>query len=230
MATRNLMYVLPVAITALSFQVRAQQPLIDFHGCAILASVVRMEVIKARFGGSTEAYGKPNYSARDDIALCNQTARSATSAYTSALRRAGIHVTWGLHAGYSSDYCLSHLLAQCYPRGDPAMPALNKSDRTFVMRTWAAVYDSIASQMSLYPGSDVSRFRASELARRIRRAIDANHLGYTNLHWHRMLILNTWPHCMGCTWPQGNDENEQQIGLELSGISAASGRDQRIQH
>jgi hypothetical protein len=48
MATSNLMYVLPVAIAAMSFQVRAQQPLIDVYGCAILASVVRMEVIKAR--------------------------------------------------------------------------------------------------------------------------------------------------------------------------------------
>lgn len=191
MATSNLMYVLPVVIAALSFQVRAQQPLIDVYGCAILASVVRMEVIKARFGRSTEAYGKLNYSARDDRALCNQTARSATGAYTSALRQASIYVTWGLHAGYSGDYCLSHLLSQCYPRGDPAMPPLNKHDRTFIMRTWAAVYDSIASQMSLYPGSDVSRFRASELGLRIRRAIDANHLVYTNAHWQRMLILNT---------------------------------------
>jgi hypothetical protein len=178
MATSNLMYVLPVAIAAMSFQVRAQQPLIDVYGCAILASVVRMEVIK-------------DYSARDDRALCNQTARSATGAYTSALRQASIYVTWGLHAGYSGDYCLSHLLSQCYPRGDPAMPPLNKHDRTFIMRTWAAVYDSIASQMSLYPGSDVSRFRASELGLRIRRAIDANHLVYTNAHWQRMLNLNT---------------------------------------
>ena len=182
MATGNLVYVLPVAIAALSFQVWAQQPLIDVHGCAILASVVRMEVIRASFGRSTEAYGKLYYPARDDIALCNQTARSATGAYTSALRQANIYVTWGLHTGHSGDYCLSYLLSQCYPRGDPAMPPLNEHDRTFVMRTWAAVYDSIASQMSHYPGSDVSRFRASELGRRIRRAIDANHLVNTNVH------------------------------------------------
>lgn len=178
MRIRKLMYILTAATAALSTPARAQQPLIGIDGCAILASVVYTEVTQARLGSSAGPYRDPFYTGRDEITLCNQTARSTTSAFTSALRHANIYVTWGHHTGYSGDYCLSHLLSQCYPTGDPAMPPLSNTERTFVMRSWQSVHDSIASQMSLYPGSNVSLFRGNELGRSIRRSIVASSIDY----------------------------------------------------
>lgn len=170
----SLVYILLTATAGLSAPAYAQQSLIGIDGCAILASVVYTEVTEARLGYSSGPYGAWLYSGRNEVTLCNQTARSTTSAFTSALRKANIYVTWGLHTGYSGDYCLSHFLSQCYPTGDPAMPPLSETDRSFVTRSWQAVYDSIARQMSMYPGSDASRFHGPELGRSIRRSITAS--------------------------------------------------------
>jgi len=106
--------------------------------------------------------------------LCNEAARSVTRAFASALRTANIHVTWGFHAGYAGDYCLSHFLSQCYPRGNPAMPPLTKSEWSFVTRSWQAVHDSVRYRMTHYPGSDVARFQADALGRSIRRSVLAH--------------------------------------------------------
>lgn len=159
---------------------RAQEPLVGVDGCAILASVVFTEVTRARLGYWSGASGDLLYAGRNEIVLCNQTTRSVTNAFAAALHRANIYVTWGFHTGYSGDYCLSHFLSQCYPSGDPALPPLDDSDRSFLMQSWRAVRDSIDVRTALYPGSDVARFRRGELGRSIRRSILAgahdNHL------------------------------------------------------
>ncbi len=180
MATRigSLLYIPMMAIAGLSVPAHAQQPLIGIDGCAILASVVYTEVTEARLGYSVGPHGAWLYTGRNELTLCNQTARSTTSSFTAALRQANIYVTWGLHTGYSGDYCLSHFLSQCYPTGDPAMPPLSKADRSFVMRSWQAVYDSISGRMSMHPGSDVSRFHGSQLGQSIRRSITASNIDY----------------------------------------------------
>lgn len=180
MATRTFTVTYILLATAISWSapVRAQQPLIGIDGCAVLASVVYTEVTKARLGYSTGPNSDPLSSGRGEITLCNQTARNATRAFASALRQANVFITWGFHTGYGGDYCLSHFLSQCYPTADPAMPSLSKEDRSFVMRSWRAVHDSIATRMSLYPGSDVSRFRGDELARSIKRSIAARRIDY----------------------------------------------------
>ena len=149
----------------------AQQAVIGVDGCAILASVVYTEVTEARLGYSSGLPGDLLYSGRNEITLCNQSARSVTGAFSSALRQSNIHVTWGFHTGYSGDYCLSHFLSQCYPRGNPSMPTLSKAERSFVMRSWQAVYASVQSRMAPYPGSDVTRFQAGDLGRSIRRSV-----------------------------------------------------------
>jgi len=151
----------------------AQNALIGVDGCAILASVVYTEVTQARLGYSPGSAADLRYTGRDDITLCNQSARSVTRAFSAALRSTNIHVTWGFHTGYRGDYCLSHFLSQCYPRGNPAMPPLSKSERSFVMHTWAAVHDSVQSHMAQYPGSDVVRFQAGDLRHSIRRSVIA---------------------------------------------------------
>lgn len=150
---------------------RAQQALAGVDGCAILASVVYREVTQAGLGFSSGPGRDLLYSGRDEITLCNQAARSVTRAFTAALRTANIHVTWGFHTGYGGDYCLSHFLSQCYPRGNPAIPPLSKSEWSFVTRSWQAVHDAVGYRMAHYPGSDVARFQADELGRSIRRSV-----------------------------------------------------------
>jgi hypothetical protein len=149
----------------------AQHALIGVDGCAILATVVYAEVVQARLGYSPGSGANLLYTGRDELALCNQSARSVTRAFSAALRSTDIHVTWGFHTGYSGDYCLSHFLSRCYPRANPSMPPLSKSERSFVMHSWQAVHDSVQTHMAQYPGSDVVRFQARELGRSIRRSV-----------------------------------------------------------
>lgn len=172
--THPLKWILAVLIVALPTSARAQQPLTGVDGCAILASVVYTEVTEARLGYYSGPSGDPFFSGQYETTLCDETAHSVTRAFTAALRQANIDVTWGFHVGYSGDYCPGHVLSQCFPTGDPAMPPLSERDRSFVMRSWEAVYDSVSGQMSLYPGSNVSRFQGSELGRSIRRLITAS--------------------------------------------------------
>ena len=159
--------------TMCSATAAAQQALIGVDGCAILASVVYTEVTQARLGYSSAPRADLFYAGRDEVTLCNQSTRSVTRAFSSALRGMNIYVTWGFHTGYSGDYCLSHFLSQCYPRGNPAMPDLSKSEQSFVMQSWRAVHDSVQPRMAHYPGSDVVRFEAADLGRSIRRSVVA---------------------------------------------------------
>jgi len=150
---------------------RAQNPVIDGDGCAILASVVYTEVSEARLRFSS-AYGSdPQYAGGSRISLCSQTTRSVTAAFAAALQRSNIYISWGFHTGYSGDYCLSHFLSQCYPTGDPAMPPLSEDEQSFVMHSWQVVRDSVRYRMAQYPGSDAARFRDHDLRQSIRRSI-----------------------------------------------------------
>ena len=176
MATRafTLTYIVLAATVGWSAPVRALESLLGVDGCAILASVIYTEVTEARLGYAVVPDDDVFSSGGNEIALCDETARSATSAFAYALRQVNIYVSWGLHTGYSGDYCLSRFLSQCFPTGDPAMPLLSTEERIFVMRSWQAVQDSITARMSLYPGSNVSHFLGDELARSIRRSIAAS--------------------------------------------------------
>ena len=169
--THSLLYILLAATLGSPVQAQTRQPPVGIDGCAILASVVYAAVIEARPGYPAGPGGEPFYSARNEAAVCSQTAHSVTSAFTSALRKINIHVTWGLHAGSGSDHCPGHFLSRCYPMGDPTMPPLSRRDESFVAWSWQAIYDSIATRMSPYHLSDVSRFRGDELARSIRRTV-----------------------------------------------------------
>ncbi len=187
MRIRTISFVCILCVTSmrLSAPASAQQALVGVDGCAILASVVYTEVTEARLGHSSGPGRDLLYSGQDEITLCNQSTRSVTSAFTSALRDTNIHVTWGFHQGYSGDYCLSHFLSQCYPRGNPALPPLTKSERSFVTRSWQAVHDSVQFRMARYPGSDVARFQADELGHSIRRLVYADSTEDRSQHYAR---------------------------------------------
>ncbi len=150
---------------------RADNPAIGVDGCAILASVVFTEVTEARLGFSLDYDSDLLYAGRNEITLCNDATRSVTGAFKAALRQSNIYVTWGFHTGYGGDYCLSHFLSQCYPTRDPAMPPMTTDERSFVMRSWQAVRDSVHYRMAHYPGSDVARFEDRDLRRSIRRTM-----------------------------------------------------------
>ncbi len=173
MRTRTIAFVCFLLASGLGWPTaaRAQSAIIGMDGCAILASVVYSEVTRARLGYSSGPAANPLYTGRNEITLCNQTTRSVTRAFTAALRQSNLYVTWGFHAGYSGDYCLSHFLSQCYPSGDPAMPPLREEDRSFVMRSWRAIRGAVYDNMALNPGSDVTRFNGGELGRSIRRSM-----------------------------------------------------------
>jgi len=158
--------------------VRADNPVIGVDGCAILASVVFTEVTEARLGFSPSYMSDVLYAGRNEVTLCNHSTRSVTGAYKAALRQSNIHITWGFHTGYSGDYCLSHFLAQCYPTPDPAMPPLTREERSFVMRSWQAVRDSVHSRSVEYPGSDVTRFEDHDLRQSIRWSMRPDRVEY----------------------------------------------------
>jgi hypothetical protein len=154
-----------------------QQVPVGIDGCAVLASIVYREVTEARLGysaGPSEFFS----AGRTETLQCTRTVHSATSAYTAALRMTGIRVTWGLHAGYGGGHCLSHLLAQCVPVEDRALPPLSREQRRFVRLSWQSVQGAITTRMSVYSTSDVSRFQCGELARSIRHSIGANRSGH----------------------------------------------------
>jgi hypothetical protein len=171
MRTFTVVYFLLAAALVWPGVARAQDLLIGADGCAILASLVYAEVTEARPGFSPGHGIDPLYAGRNEITLCTRATRSVTSAYSAALRQSNIFVTWGFHAGYDGDYCLSHVLSQCYPTGNPAMPPLGEDERSFLVRSWHAVRDSVHFRMAQYPGSDVARFRDHDLRQSIRRSI-----------------------------------------------------------
>jgi hypothetical protein len=183
--TISCVFILLAASMPLTAPASPQQALVGVDGCAILASVVYTEVTQARLGYSSGPGADLLYAGQDEITLCNQSTRSVTRAFTSALRHTNIHVTWGFHTGYSGDYCLSHFLSQCYPRGNPAMPSLSKSERSFVIRSWQAVHDSVQYRMAQYPGRDVARFQADELGRSIRRLVHTSSIESQTQHYAR---------------------------------------------
>lgn len=152
---------------------RAQNLVVGVDGCAILASIVFTEVTEARLGFSAGSPRDLLYAGRNEITVCNEATRSVTGAFAAALRQANVYVTWGFHTGYRGDYCLSHFLSQCYPTGDPAMPPMDKTERSFVTRSWRAVLDSVYYRMAPYPGGDVVRFEVDDLGLGIRRIIAA---------------------------------------------------------
>ena len=173
MATRKLAVLAAVLITAFTAQesVRAQQPLIGVDGCAILATLVYTEISDAGMFHSSGLAGMLTYLGRDEVTICNRAAQTVSGAFASSLRQMNIYISWGAGHRGSGDYCLSHYLSQCYPRGNPNMPALSVRDRLFVSHTWRAVFATVSGRVGVMPGGDVVRFKADDLRRDLRSSI-----------------------------------------------------------
>ncbi len=112
--------------------------------------------------GLTQIADPPQY--------CMDTAAVTTAAFGAAMHEAGIPVSWGQQTSRSGDYCLSHYLEQCYPRGEFA-GAASASQLRFVHDSWRAVSQSIRAVMPYGVASDMTVFETSSLAGSMKRKL-----------------------------------------------------------
>lgn len=134
-------------------------------GCARLASIVFDSVIEA-------STGKPGASARatGGIETCAAAAATTSRAYTSAMARLNVGVSWQgpMNPG---DYCASHDLRQCYPEGGsgpwPGLPG----EYRFVTDSWRAVRWSVLSRTQFGGDGDVIVYDPVELRRSLALAM-----------------------------------------------------------
>ncbi len=99
----------------------------------------------------------------DPPEYCLDTAAVTTAAFGAAMHEAGIPVTWGLQTSRSGDYCLSHYLEQCYPRGEFG-GAATASQLSFVHDSWRSVSQSVSAVMPYGVVSDIAVFETGTLA------------------------------------------------------------------
>ena len=149
----------------------AQDAVLGVDGCAILANVVYTEIAlqdshRWRAAGHTLFFPGP-----DQLTICNNAARSISYAFTKSLRRMNVYISWGAASRGSGDYCESHYLAQCYPQGDPFMPAMGDAELASVMRKWTAVRQAIAPTLVGNLAGDTARFRSTEVRAEFRRSL-----------------------------------------------------------
>ncbi|HSD68324.1 MAG TPA: hypothetical protein VLB07_02170 [Woeseiaceae bacterium] len=94
---------------------------------------------------------------------CMDTAAVTTAAFGAAMHAAGMPVSWGAQSSRSGDYCLSHHLEECYPRGEFGGPA-TANQLSFLHDAWRAVSKSVAAVMPYGVASDMAVFESNSLA------------------------------------------------------------------
>jgi hypothetical protein len=99
----------------------------------------------------------------DPPEYCLDTAAVTTAAFGAAMHEAGIPLTWGQQTSRSGDYCLSHYLEQCYPRGEFGGAATARQ-LSFVHDSWRAVSKSVSAVMPYGVASDIAVFETGSLA------------------------------------------------------------------
>ncbi|MGB5626780.1 MAG: hypothetical protein WBM61_13665 [Woeseiaceae bacterium] len=117
MAKRNFaaLILAGIAILTLPNNARAEEPYIGVDGCAVLAQLVYAEVAAASWYGSDSLWPLANDANNAGIAVCNQTARTVSKAFSSAMTSKGSPVRWGYPSVNPGDACLSTYLDQCHP-------------------------------------------------------------------------------------------------------------------
>jgi len=178
MAKRNFAAIVGVTVLVLlAGDVRAQQVSIEVDGCAMLARAVYEEVSAAALYGPGKSGPWLINPRQAEISECKTTARTVSRAFTSAMSSAGIKVDWGSNRARNGDYCLSHILSQCYPNRDPHSSMPDSANASFVRQSWAVVSQSVMRAMANPFSSDEIRFRSDDLKLNIGlslRTIDAD--------------------------------------------------------
>ena len=147
-------------------------------GCDSLRNVVLSQLrdyARAAEGQTLLRHDKGAPQIPDPPEYCLDTAAVTTAAFGAAMHEAGIPVTWGQQASRSGDYCLSHYLDQCYPRGEFGGTATARQ-LSFVHDSWRAVSKSVSAAMPYGVASDAAVFETgsleSAIAKRLYRETD----------------------------------------------------------
>ncbi len=140
MAKRNFAALMLASIAALAVtnNARAQEPFIGVDGCAVLAQLVYAEVTAAAWYRSSSHRPWMSKPRATEITVCNQTTRTVSKAFTSAMTSVGAEVRWGYPSDDPGDYCWSGFLDQCYP---------DRSRLGASANTWSAVSRTILRAM-----------------------------------------------------------------------------------
>ncbi|MEM6511903.1 MAG: hypothetical protein AAF660_02735 [Pseudomonadota bacterium] len=141
-------------------------------GCALLSDVVFQAVLHEALPGQASLLA----SHRGEE-TCDDTAATVTRAFTSAMARLGLPLSWGSRL---DAYCRSGDITTCRPA--PSTGSMNDSEDIgrFVRRSWRAVQVSVSARLRFGSGVDVSRFSVSGLQRSIDLAlavVDEGQLG-----------------------------------------------------
>ena len=156
-----------IGAIALANNANADGPYIGVDGCAVLAQLVYAEVTAAAWYGSGGLWCLVDEANDSGIAVCNQTARTVSNAFTSAMTSIGSPIRWGYPSVNPSDVCLSIYLDQCYP--DPSR--LGATDAT-----WNAVTKTVRQAMPNGVATDQSIFNSSAMRLALRLALDWNRM------------------------------------------------------
>ncbi|MBT8102039.1 MAG: hypothetical protein KJO95_03660 [Gammaproteobacteria bacterium] len=164
MAKRNFVALMLAGVGALaiSSNARTEEAFIGVDGCAVLAQLVYAEVTADAWYGPRDVLSWADAPVENAITICNQTARTVSKAYTSAMNSVGAPIDWGYPSLDPGDVCLSGFLEQCYPDRYP-IDAL--------AGTWNAVSRTVQQAMPNGSGSDQSIFSTAAMRLALRSAL-----------------------------------------------------------
>jgi len=151
-----------IGALALTNNVRAGEPFIGVDGCAVLAELVYSEITAAAWYGPGGFSAWPRNPGETDITICNQTARTVSKAFTSAMTTIGTEVRWGLSSINPGDVCESGFLEQCYP---DRYPFDSPND------TWGTLSKIVQQAMPFGSASDRAIFSSGAMRRALRSAL-----------------------------------------------------------
>lgn len=170
MARRNFaaLMLASIAILTLPNNARAEEPYIGVDGCSILAQLIYAEVAAAAWYGSSGLWPLVDDVSNAGIAVCNQTTRTVSKAFSSAMTSMGSPVRWGYPSVNPGDACLSTYLDQCHP---------DRSRLGAIDATWRTVRKTVRQAMPDGVATDQSIFNSSTMRRALRFALDEQTVG-----------------------------------------------------
>ena len=151
-----------VCALAISGQARAEQSRRHADGCTVLADVIISEVTAAIWRGPHALGSVADERASHGIAVCTQTSRTVSKAFSTAMISIGADFRWEDAPPHPGDYCLSGFLEQCYPDRYPLQSPVS---------SWIAVSATVQRAMPLGVASDQSVFSQGALRLALRSAL-----------------------------------------------------------
>lgn len=154
-----------IGALALTNNVRAEEPFIGVDGCAVLADLVHTELTAAAWYGPGDFGAWPGYPGETEMTICNQTARTVSKAFTSAMASIGAEIRWGDSSINPGDVCQSGFLEQCYPERYP---------KDGSNATWATLSKIVQRAMPFGTASDRATFSPGAMRLALRSALARN--------------------------------------------------------